>query len=127
MLEMKAYYLSNEPDSPTIVYITNSPAIRKSLRELGIPYQGWLLDDGSPMDERKAPTLKIEAMNAAATVNPLKTELLIDLLNKNRYKLFTDFDNFTRLERFNKLPGRMLKTFMLMVLLWILWVVLSGR
>ena len=140
MLEMKAYFSVDEPFPHSEIYITNSPGLRKILDEKGVQYQGWVIEDGTTAPEKKAPTLMILAAKAAGarepsgTGEPLaapdgvsdeKIELLISLLHKSRYKLFTDFGNFLRLEKYNKLPGRMMAMFSLLLTGWILLSLLS--
>lgn len=140
LLEMKAYFSVEEPFPYSEIYITNSPGVRKILHENGIHYQGWVIEDGAPAQEKKAPTLKIMAAKAAevreqsgsgeppvapGSVSDEEMELVISLLQKKRYKLFTDFDNFIRLEKYNKFPGRMLAMCGLMLLGWVLLSLMS--
>lgn len=142
MLEMKAYYCMNDPIDKSEIYITNSPAIRKLLNEAGIQYQGWVLEDGLTFKESKAPTLKISserAIRESLLVNPeITAELsvgvseekineVINLLCNEKYKLFVVYDQFIRLEKFNKLPGRMLTFLISVSMLWILWSLLFGK
>lgn len=135
MLEMKAYYCLNEPVANSEIYITNNPKIRKMLNQLGAEYQGWALEDQAPYKEAKAPTLKISSVPAiqgnlaeSPKETPgVKINEVILLLNNNSYRLFDDYDQFVRLEKFNKLPGRMLTFLVSMLLLWFLWYLFFGK
>lgn len=136
---MKAYYCSNEPLSNSAIYITNFPELRKKLKEFGLNYQGWSLEDSIPVQENKAPTIRIlsktaslmpdtenlnEDLTKSSGASEEEINLVINYMKKNKYKLFDNYSQFIRLERFNKLPGRMLTFLMYALMLWILWLLL---